>query len=177
MVDEAPPDFDPFRVTAVDPAGPGGAAFWRRLAHDDVVAKPTLRSVFRDLISEERERDWVQGPGVVGPPRSWERPGEIDKALDERTPQFCLRNLHRHEMDAWPNDLYWTFARVRTTPAEAGEDIAASRTGGGQGPPLLGTPSYAEMGDLKRSHQELTLPTSWRDFSWRRGPNAEDDDG
>ena len=26
MVDEAPPDLDPFRVTAVDPAGPGGNA-------------------------------------------------------------------------------------------------------------------------------------------------------
>lgn len=187
MADSAPPDeippFDGFELTAVDPAGPGGDGFWKRIEHGEVVPKQLVRSVMRDLMPAEREEQWARGPGVVGPPRHWDRPSDIDEAVQERNPQFVLRNLHRHEMDAWPHDLWWQVKQVRTTLTEAASDIDEARAAGGRtGPNDPNDPdsawleplSYDQVADLKREHQQLTLHTPWSEFDWRRGPTTPD---
>ena len=174
--DPEAPEFDGFELTAVDAAGPGGQQFWRRIEHGEVVPDLVMRSAVRDLMPVEREEGWARGPGTVGPPRNWERPHDIDEAVEELNPQFVLRNLHRHEMDAWPNALWWKVAQVRTTIAEAASEIDRARAAGTQEREgaLLNTLSYDEVAALKRAHEELTLHTPWAEFQWRRGPRGQD---
>jgi hypothetical protein len=173
------PEFEGFRLTAVDAAGPGGPGFWRRIEHDGVVPEGVVRSAIRDLMPEEREESWARGPGAVGPPVRWERPHDIDEAVEQRNAQFVLRNLHRHEMDAWPHDLWWSVTRVRTTLAEAATDVERARQAGGSTrrdvqEALLDAPSYTQLLSLKQEHVELMRDTPWAEFDWRRGPRRKD---
>ena len=173
MSDEpALPELEPFEIRAVDPEGPISPALRRRLDHAGVVPPLTMRSAIRDLVSQERVGRWVRGPGSVGVERRWEVPHDIDDALEERTPQNCLRNLYRHEMDAWPDDLWWQFSHVRTTLAEAAAEAAPARAAHLDPPALLEELSYAALPSLKRTHQDLTLRTDWSTFDWRRGPDV-----
>lgn len=172
--DEAP-EFEGFSLRAVDAAGPGGQRFWRRIEHAEVVPPVTLTSVIRDLFPEAREEEWARGPGAVGPPTRWQRPSDVEEAMEEQNPQFCLRNLHRHEMDAWPNDLWWQIKQVRTTLAEVEAELEPSRTAVTfkRGGSLLEQMSYDRIVALKNEHQALTLHTQWSGFTWRRGPRDD----
>ena len=164
------PDLAPLRVRAVDPDGPGGRAFWRRVGHDGVARPVADLSVLRDLVPEERARAYAIGPGRVGAWRVWERPSDVEAGLEERVPQMVLRNLFRLEMDAWPDDLWWQRAEVRTTPAEAAALLGAVHAGdvGARPSPLFLALSCDLVAAHKRAHQDLTLRTDWAAFTWRR---------
>lgn len=73
-------------------------------------------------LSDERIAELTDWVGLFGEPEYTEQPVDILNAMDERMPQFSLRNLVRYEKDAWPDDLRYEWKTLRELPHELGLD-------------------------------------------------------
>lgn len=152
-------------------------AFWRLVRHDHVVPEAGVPSALRDLVSAER-LEALEGPGVLGEPVRYRRPHDLDDLLEERSPQFCLRNLERYEKDAWVDDLWWTTTELRDTPAKLAALLAPVHRAdqGERELTFLERQSREVIAELREERLDLLERTEWRAFTWRRGPRGAPDD-
>ena len=152
--------------------------FWGQVDHERVGMDVGLSVAPRELVPEARLDALARGPGVICEPHIQDQPLKIAEALEECTPQFCLRNLHRYEKDAWVESLWWEVTELRETPGEIADALSAIHRGdlGERAPPFLDPISLVAICELRDERDGLIEGTDWGGFTWRRGPRRLPDD-
>jgi hypothetical protein len=166
------------RPRGMDRRAAAKRAFWRALARDQRAPEHPSLGTLEDPVLHARLAALETGPGVFREPKRREIPIAVQEAIEERMPQFCLRNLVRYEMEAWVDDLWWETCHLRDTPRDVEADLAPARRGrmGPDRGELITELSPSRIRALKREHRQLMEVERWEDFSWRKGPRRAPDD-
>lgn len=129
--------------------------------------------VIQDPIAPERLDQLESWAGLFQEPRYVEQPLAVQEGLEQKSPQFTLRNLHRMEKDAWPDDLWWSWKTLRKLPHELGLDEVRKMH-------LVPRPSFHEewlleyMKECIKKRRELLHELAWCELRFRWGRPRED---